>query len=183
MSFVHLHVHTTYSLLDGFSAIKKLVARTKEMGMPAIAVTDHGTMFGAIEFYRAATDAGIKPIIGLEGYMAARRMQDKEPQLDKRSAHVILLAENETGYKNLLEIASASQLKGFYYHPRIDHDFLASHSAGLICSTACLKGEVPSAVYLSWTGIIRCLARSIYSSKSNRIASLTLTRSIVVCLN
>ena len=146
MSFVHLHVHTTYSLLDGFSAIKKLVARTKEMGMPAIAVTDHGTMFAAIEFYRAAKDAGIKPIIGLEGYMAARRMQDKEPQLDKRSAHVILLAENETGYKNLLKIASASQLEGFYYHPRIDHDFLAAHSKGLICSTACLKGEVPSAV-------------------------------------
>ncbi len=146
MSFVHLHVHTTYSLLDGFSAIKKLVARTKEMGMPAIAVTDHGTMFAAIEFYRAAKEAGIKPIIGLEGYMAARRMQDKEPQVDKRSAHVILLAENETGYKNLLKIASASQLKGFYYHPRIDHEFLAAHSAGLICATACLKGEVPTAV-------------------------------------
>ena len=146
MSFVHLHVHTTYSLLDGFSAIKKLVARTKELGMPAIAVTDHGTMFAAIEFYRAAKDAGIKPIIGLEGYMAARRMQDKEPQLDKKSAHVILLAENETGYKNLLKIASASQLEGFYYHPRIDHDFLAAHSTGLICATACLKGEVPSAI-------------------------------------
>jgi DNA polymerase-3 subunit alpha len=146
MSFVHLHVHTTYSLLDGFSAIKKLVARTKELGMPAIAVTDHGTMFAAIEFYRAAKEVGIKPIIGLEGYMAARRMQDKESQLDKRSAHIILLAENEAGYKNLLQIASASQLSGFYYHPRIDHDYLAAHSAGLICSTACLKGEVPTAV-------------------------------------
>ena len=131
MSFVHLHVHTTYSLLDGFSAIKKLVARTKEMGMPAIAVTDHGTLFAAIEFYRAAKEAGIKPIIGLEGYMAARRMQDKDPQLDKRSAHVILLAENAAGYQNLLKIASASQLEGFYYHPRIDHEFLAAHSAGL----------------------------------------------------
>jgi DNA polymerase III subunit alpha len=146
MSFVHLHVHTTYSLLDGFSSIKKLVAQTKEMGMPAIAVTDHGTLFAAIEFYRAAKEAGIKPIIGLEGYMASRRMQNKDPQLDKRSAHVILLAENAAGYQNLLKIASASQLEGFYYHPRIDHEFLAAHSAGLICATACLKGEVPTAV-------------------------------------
>lgn len=146
MSFVHLHVHTTYSLLDGFSSIKKLVAKTREMGMPALAVTDHGTLFAAIEFYKAAKDAGIKPIIGLEGYMASRRMQDKEAQLDKRSAHVILLAENITGYKNLLKIASASQLEGFYYHPRIDHDYLAAHSSGLICATACLKGEVPTAI-------------------------------------
>lgn len=146
MSFVHLHVHTTYSLLDGFSSIKKLVAQTKALGMPAIAITDHGTLFGAIEFYQAAKQAGIKPIIGLEGYVAARRMQDKDPQLDKRSAHVILLAENITGYKNLLKIASASQLEGFYYHPRIDHEFLAAHAEGLICATACLKGEVPAAI-------------------------------------
>jgi len=146
MSFVHLHVHTAYSLLDGFSSIKKLVSRTHEMGMPAIAITDHGTMFAAIEFYRTTKSAGIKPIIGLEAYMAARSMHDREPNRDKRSAHIILLAENETGYKNLLKIASVSQLDGFYYHPRIDHEYLAANNAGLICATACLKGEVPNAI-------------------------------------
>ncbi len=146
MSFVHLHVHTTYSLLDGFSAIKKLVMRSQAMGMPAIAITDHGTMYGAIEFYQAARSVGIKPIIGLEGYLAARRMQDRDPQLDKRSHHVILLAENETGYKNLLHIASAAQLQGFYYHPRIDHEYLAAHADGLICASACLRGEVPALI-------------------------------------
>ncbi len=143
MSFVHLHVHTEYSLLDGFSNIKKLVQRAKEMEMPALALTDHGTMFGVIDFYNAATKAGIKPIIGVEGYMAARGMTQKDSQLDKRSSHLLLLAENETGYKNLLQIASAAQLEGFYYFPRIDHDFLAAHSEGLICTSGCMSAEVP----------------------------------------
>jgi DNA polymerase-3 subunit alpha len=119
MSFVHLHVHTEYSLLDGFSNIHKLVGRAREMGMPAIAITDHGTMFGVIEFYNAAMQAGIKPIIGLEAYMAARTIKEHDPQEDKRSSHVLLLAENPTGYKNLLQIASIAQLEGFYYYPRI----------------------------------------------------------------
>ena len=146
MSFVHLHVHTHYSLLDGFSNIKKLVKRTKELGMPAVAITDHGTMFGVIEFYDAAKAAGVKPIIGLEGYLSPRGMKDKDAQLDKRSSHLLLLAENDTGYRNLLKIASASQLDGFYYHPRIDKDFLQSHSKGLIASSACIKGEVPTKI-------------------------------------
>jgi DNA polymerase-3 subunit alpha len=120
MSFVHLHVHSTYSILDGFSQIEPLVARAKELGMPAIALTDHGTMFGAVEFFKAANRAGVKPIIGLETYLAARTMTDRDPLLDKRSAHLLLLAENMTGYQNLLKIASASQLEGFYYRPRID---------------------------------------------------------------
>src|SRR5512143_1118208 len=128
MSFAHLHVHTEYSLLDGFSNIKKLMQRVREMNMPAVAITDHGTMFGAIEFYRAATAAGVKPVIGLEAYMAPRGMQDRDPKLDRSAYHLLLLAENETGYKNLLKIASAAQLDGFYYYPRIDHDFLAAHS-------------------------------------------------------
>jgi DNA polymerase-3 subunit alpha len=149
MSFVHLHVHTHFSLLDGFCSIKKLVNRTKELGMPAVAITDHGTMYGVIEFYITARDAGINPIIGLEGYIAARGMHDKEPQIDKYSSHVVLLAENNIGYQNLLKIASASQLEGFYYHPRIDHDFLAAHSEGLICTTACLKGEIPGKILRS----------------------------------
>ena len=99
MSFVHLHVHSQYSLLDGFSNIKKLVNRTKELGMPAVALTDHGTMYGVIEFFNAAQGAGIKPIIGLEAYMAARRMQDRDAKLDKQSHHLLLLAENQTGYQ------------------------------------------------------------------------------------
>ena len=143
MSFVHLHVHTQYSLLDGFSNIKKLVKRVKEMNMPAVAITDHGTMFGVVEFFHAAKDAGVKPIIGLEAYLAARGMQDRDPRLDKRSSHLLLLAENDRGYQNLLKIASAAQLEGFYHVPRIDHEFLAAHAEGLIATTGCMAAEIP----------------------------------------
>ena len=146
MSFVHLHVHTEYSLLDGFSNIQKLVKRAKELEMPALAITDHGTMFGVIEFYEAAKAADINPIIGIEAYMAARRMSDRDSRLDKKSSHLMLLAENQTGYKNLLRIASAAQLEGFYYHPRIDHEFLADHSEGLICTSGCMAAEIPRAI-------------------------------------
>lgn len=143
MSFAHLHVHTEYSLLDGFSNIKKLVKRAKEMDMPALAITDHGTMFGVIEFYHAAREAGIKPIIGLEAYMASRTMQEHDPKEDRKSSHLLLLAENKTGYMNLLQIASAAQLEGFYYYPRIDKEFLAKHTEGLICTSGCMSAEVP----------------------------------------
>ena len=146
MSFVHLHVHSEYSLLDGLSKVDKLVQKAKELDMPALALTDHGAMFGAISFYRAAKAAGIKPIIGIEAYLAARTMHDRDPKLDSRAFHLLLLAENDTGYKNLLQIASAAQLDGFYYRPRIDHDFLADHNEGLICTTGCLSGEVPRAL-------------------------------------
>ena len=146
MSFVHLHVHTHYSLLDGFSKIKKLVQRTKELGMPAVAISDHGSMFGVIEFYQAARAVGVKPIIGMEGYLSPRRMYQKDAQFDKRAAHILLLAKNQTGYQNLLEIASASQLEGFYYHPRVDKEFLAEHAEGLIVTSACLKGDVPTTI-------------------------------------
>jgi len=142
-SFVHLHTHSVYSLLDGFSNIKKLVKRAKEMEMPALAITDHGTMFGVIEFFNAAKEAGIKPIIGVETYMAARRMQDRDSKLDKKSSHLLLLAENEIGYKNLLKITSAAQMDGFYYFPRIDHEFLAEHSEGLIATSGCMSAEIP----------------------------------------
>jgi len=143
MSFAHLHVHTEYSLLDGFSNIKKLIKRVKELDMPAVAITDHGTMFGVMDFYKAATESGIKPIIGVEAYMAARTMQDRDSKLDRTSSHILLLAENETGYKNLLKISSAAQLDGFYYYPRIDHDFLAAHSAGIIATSGCMSAEIP----------------------------------------
>jgi len=146
MSFSHLHVHTEYSLLDGFSNIKKLVKRVKEMNMDSVAITDHGTMFGVIDFYKAAKAEGIKPIIGLEAYMAARGMKDKDSKLDRSSFHLLLLAENDTGYRNLLKIASAAQLDGFYYYPRIDHDFLAAHSEGLICTSGCMSAEIPRAL-------------------------------------
>lgn len=143
MSFVHLHVHSEYSLLDGFSNIKKLVKRAIEMKMPAVALTDHGTMFGVIDFFNAATAAGIKPIVGVEAYLAARGMRERDPQLDKKSSHLLLLAENQTGYQNLLQIASAAQLNGFYYYPRVDHDFLSQHSEGIICTSGCMSAEIP----------------------------------------
>ncbi|MEN9563427.1 MAG: polymerase alpha subunit [Chloroflexota bacterium] len=146
MSFAHLHVHTEYSLLDGFSNIKKLVKRVKDLGMQHVAITDHGTMFGVIDFYKAAKAEGVKPIIGLEAYMAARGMKDKDSKLDRSSFHLLLLAENEKGYQNLLKIASAAQLDGFYYYPRIDHDFLAAHSEGLICTSGCMSAEIPRAL-------------------------------------
>ncbi|MCB9419307.1 MAG: DNA polymerase III subunit alpha [Ardenticatenaceae bacterium] len=144
--FVHLHVHSEYSLLDGLSRINHLVARAKELNQPAIALTDHGTMYGTIPFYRAAKAADIKPIIGVETYMAARTMQDRDAQLDRERFHLLLLAQNQTGYLNLLKIASDSQLEGYYYRPRVDHDYLARHSEGLIATTGCLAAEIPRAI-------------------------------------
>ena len=111
--------------------------------MPALALTDHGTMFGVIDFYNAATSAGIKPIIGMEAYLASRTMRERDPHEDKKSSHLLLLAENETGYKNLLKIATAAQLEGFYYFPRIDHDHLAQNAEGLICTSGCMSAEIP----------------------------------------
>ena len=146
MSFVHLHVHSSYSILDGFGKPADLVARVKQLGMPAVALTDHGTMFGTLDFYQAATAAGIKPIIGLETYLAPRSMTDRDVSRDSRPFHLVLLAENMQGYHNLLQIATASQLEGFYYHPRIDKSYLSSHSEGLIASSACLSGEIPRAL-------------------------------------
>ena len=146
MSFVHLHNHSAYSLLDGLSNVKKLVARAKEFGMPALALTDHGALYGAIAFHRACKAEEVHPVIGIESYMAMRGMTDREAKLDSRRFHLLLLAENQTGYQNLLKIATASQLDGFYYRPRVDHDFLAAHAEGLICSTGCLASEIPQAL-------------------------------------
>ena len=146
MSFVHLHVHSSYSVLDGFGSPLALVKRAKELEMPAIALTDHGTMFGTMEFYKAAASQGIKPIIGLETYLAPRSRFDKDAQRDKRAYHLILLAENMQGYQNLLKIASISQLEGFYYHPRIDKEILSSHKEGLIVTSACISGEISRAL-------------------------------------
>jgi DNA polymerase-3 subunit alpha len=142
MAFTHLHVHTEYSLLDGAARIGDLVARAKEFGMDAVAVTDHGVMFGAVEFYKAAKSAGIKPIIGCEVYTAARSMSDKDSERDKQQGHLVLLAKNGTGYRNLMKIVSESFTKGFYYKPRVDKDLLRSRSDGLIALSACIAGDV-----------------------------------------
>ncbi|MGH2582431.1 MAG: DNA polymerase III subunit alpha [Anaerolineales bacterium] len=146
MSFTHLHVHTEYSLLDGFSKIPTLVQRAKELEMESLAITDHGALYGVIEFFAAAREAGVKPIIGMEAYLASRSMTSRDPMEDKKSSHLLLLAENATGYSNLLKIASAAQLEGFYYFPRIDHDFLAAHAEGLIATSGCLSAEAPRAI-------------------------------------
>lgn len=143
MSFTHLHVHTEYSLLDGAAEIKSLVKRAKELDMKALAITDHGVMFGAIDFYKEAKKQGIKPIIGCEVYTATRTMDDKDGVKDKNQGHLVLLAENNTGYKNLLKIVSEGFTRGFYYKPRIDKDLLRKHSQGIIGLSACLAGDIP----------------------------------------
>jgi DNA polymerase-3 subunit alpha len=140
--FTHLHVHSEYSLLDGHIRIGKLVNRAKELGMDAVALTDHGVMFGAVEFYKAARAAGIKPIIGCEIYVAPRSRFDKTPNIDNANFHLVLLAKNETGYRNLCQLVSAASLEGFYYNPRIDKELLKAHSEGLVGLSACLKGEI-----------------------------------------
>lgn len=145
-TFVHLHVHTEFSLLDGLSRIKSLVERARALNMPALAITDHGTMFGVMDFYNACKDAGIKPIIGVEAYLAPRGMEDRDPQQDKRPYHMLLLAQNDVGYRNLLRISSEAQLRGYYYRPRIDWEFLQNHAQGLIATSGCLAAKIPSMV-------------------------------------
>lgn len=142
MAFTHLHVHTEYSLLDGASRIKDLVSHAKKLGMESLAITDHGVMFGVIEFYRECLKQGIKPIIGCEVYTAARTRFDKDSEKDKRTGHLILLAENNVGYKNLMKIVSEGYRNGFYYKPRIDREVLAQYNEGIIALSACLAGKV-----------------------------------------
>ncbi len=140
--YVHLHNHTHHSLLDGLTKIPDLVARVKDMGMTACAITDHGTMSGTIEFYKAAKAAGIKPIIGMEAYVAARGRADRDPQKDKARYHLILLAMNNTGYRNLMKLSTLANLEGMYYKPRIDHELLEQYNEGLIALSACASGEL-----------------------------------------
>jgi DNA polymerase-3 subunit alpha len=145
-SFVHLHLHTEYSFLDGAVRMKELMRKAKELEMPAVAITDHGNLHGAIEFYQAATDAGIKPIIGCEAYMAPGVMKDRPTNQRDAAYHFTLLAKDDVGYRNLVKLISIAHLDGFHYKPRIDKELLAKHSAGLIGLSGCLKGEINMAI-------------------------------------
>ncbi len=144
MSFVHLHTHSHYSLLDGVPKIPELIDRVKQLKMPAIALTDHGNLYGAIEFYQQAKKRGVKPIIGVEAYLAPSSMHERTPK--ERPFHIVLLAENNTGYENLIKLVTTSHLEGFYQKPRIDLDLLQQHSDGLIALSACLAGEIPRTI-------------------------------------
>ena len=144
--FTHLHVHTQYSILDGAAAIKKLLARAKELGMGALAITDHGNMFGVKEFHGAAKAAGIKPILGCEVYVAARNRFEKTDKEDRSGHHLILLAKNLEGYHNLIKLVSYAWTEGFYYNPRIDKELLEKYHEGIICCSACLGGEIPQLI-------------------------------------
>ncbi len=139
-------MHTEYSLLDGANKISELPERVKELGMNSLAITDHGVMFGAVEFYKQCKKVGIKPIIGCEVYVAPRTRFDKDPDVDKRYSHLILLAKNETGYKNLTQLVSKGFTEGFYYKPRIDLEILEQYHEGLVCLTTCLAGRVNQAI-------------------------------------
>ncbi|MGH8014571.1 MAG: DNA polymerase III subunit alpha [Candidatus Zixiibacteriota bacterium] len=143
-NFVHLHTHSHYSLLDGASKIDDLIAKAKEYDMPALAITDHGNLFGAIEFYKKATKAGIKPIIGIEAYVAGGSRLDKKPsnKYPEGGYHLVLLAKNYKGYQNLVKLSSTAFLEGFYYRPRMDKEILRKYSEGIMATSACLKGEV-----------------------------------------
>lgn len=154
MEFTHLHVHTEYSLLDGSSKIKEITSRAKELGMKSLAITDHGVMYGVIDFYKAAKEVGIKPILGCEVYVAPGSRFDKQPgESESRYYHLVLLAENNTGYKNLMKIVSRGFTEGFYYKPRIDYEVLEQFHEGIIALSACLAGEVQ-----------RYLARGMYEA-------------------
>lgn len=144
--FVHLHVHTEYSLLDGASRIHQLIDRAKELNMPAIAITDHGSMYGVIDFYKAAKAKGVKPIIGCEVYVAPKSRFDKMAVDGESYYHLILLAENQQGYKNLIELVSLAYSEGFYYKPRVDKELLKKYHEGIICLSACIAGEIPAAI-------------------------------------
>ncbi|MCL2695024.1 MAG: DNA polymerase III subunit alpha [Clostridiales bacterium] len=141
--FVHLHVHTQYSLLDGAARIPELVARAKALGQEALAITDHGVMYGVVDFFRACKQEGIHPILGMEAYAAPRHYTLREGGADRENAHLILLAKNETGYLNLMQLSSEAFIHGFYYKPRIDYDLLEKHKEGLVCLSACLAGDIP----------------------------------------
>jgi DNA polymerase-3 subunit alpha len=144
--FVHLHLHSEYSLLDGLSGVEELAERARQLGMPAMALTDHGALYGAIDFYEACKERGVKPIVGLEAYVSPRGMKQRDAQQDRQYFHLVLLAKDETGYRNLLKLVTAAHLDGFFYKPRIDRELLAAHREGLIALSGCYNGEPSRAI-------------------------------------
>jgi len=146
MKFTHLHFHSEYSLLDGLAKIDEVLDYAKELGMDSIALTDHGNLYGAVEFYEKAQKRGIKPIIGAEMYMALEKMTQQRPNIDNKRYHLVLLVKNGDGYKNLVKLVTTSHLEGFYYRPRIDEELLFKHSSGLICLSGCILGKIPQLI-------------------------------------
>ena len=146
MKFTHLHVHSHYSLLDGLPKIDELLDYVKKLGMDSVALTDHGVLYGAVEFYKKAKERGIKPIIGCEIYLAYEKMTQKRPNIDDKRYHLVLLVKNEQGYRNLVKLITKAHLEGFYYKPRIDEELLAQYSEGLICLSACINGKIPQLI-------------------------------------
>ncbi len=157
--FVHLHVHSEYSLLDGACRLDDLAQRAAELGMPAVALTDHGVLYGAVQFYKACKKHGVKPILGCEVYVAPGSRHDRRPRVDDKNYHLVLLAENEEGYRNLLAVVSEAHLTGFYYKPRVDKELLQQHQAGLIALSSCLGGEIPQLLLARDPGAARRAAR------------------------
>ena len=146
MKFTHLDVHSHYSLLDGLAKIDELLDYVKELGMGSVALTDHGNIYGAVEFSKKAKERGIKPILGCEMYLALEGMTQERPNIDDKRYHLVLLVKNEEGYKNLVKLITKAHLEGFYYKPRIDEELLTRHSSGLIGLSACLQGKIPRLV-------------------------------------
>ena len=147
MKFVHLHTHSHYSLLDGLAKIDGLINRAKELGMKALALTDHGNLYGAVEFYQKAKKAEIKPILGIETYVAPKsRFEKTAGKNDDRYFHLTLLAENNVGWQNIIQLATKANLEGFYYKPRVDKELLRQHNQGLIALSGCPKGEIPQLI-------------------------------------
>jgi len=146
MKFTHLHVHSHYSLLDGMPKIDEILDYAKEQGMNSIALTDHGVLYGAVEFYKKAKEKGVKPIIGCEAYIAYETLEQKRPNIDNKRYHLVLLVKNEQGYKNLVKLVTKAHLEGFYYKPRIDQNILEKYSEGLIGLSACLQGKIPQLI-------------------------------------
>ena len=142
MKFAHLHVHSHFSLLDGLAKIDELVSRAKELGMDSLALTDHGALYGAIEFYKKAKEAGVKPILGVETYVAPYGHQNKRAKIDDKRYHLILLCKDETGWKNLIKLVTKAHLDGYYYKPRVDKELLREHREGLIALSGCISGEI-----------------------------------------
>ena len=164
MAFTHLHVHSEYSLLDGACRIRDLARRARELGQTALAITDHGVMYGAVAFYKECKKEGVKPLIGCEVYVAPRTRFDKEHGEDSVRYHLILLCKNETGYKNLCYLVSMGFVEGFYMKPRIDMDILSRHAEGLIALSACVQGQVPQLILQDRYAEAKAAARGAASS-------------------